>query len=45
MTASITHAPKTGPLLTGAEWESASEHIVSIAHADLSSVTVNQHHN
>lgn len=45
MAATVTHTPKAGSKLTGAEYESASHHTVSVAHADLSSVTANQHHN
>lgn len=44
MAASVTHKPKAGALLTGTEYEAADSHTVAVAHADLSSVTANQHH-
>ena len=44
MAATVTHTPKAGTKLTGAEYESASHHSVSVAHADLSTVTADQHH-
>ena len=44
MTATATHRAKAGALLTGTEWTDPTLHTVSVAHADLATVTADQHH-
>lgn len=44
MTATVTHTPKAGATLTGAEYESATHHVVAIPHADTTGQTATDHH-
>ena len=44
MTATVTHKPKAGAKLTGAEYEAANHHVVSIAAADIGAAADDHDH-
>ena len=44
MTATVTHQPKAGATLTGAEYEATDHHVISIAAADIGAAAAGHNH-